>query len=223
LVYGMLNLFVGKSLLPRSTDPVSAILAGPWIGLWYLPFIMVACMGAYWVFRLGSGVSSNVMLFAGLIGGLVALTFAESIRQEGFGLRPWSQWVHAMPAIPFSFAISSLLRSPMKKWTVALVCITPLCFAVFTKFSDPGLWLTYVIAIPATTTALLTKLVLPKWMTSQGAYVMGVYVVHGALLAALGRVLPAGSSPYLLFGATAIGAFVASVALRQIPLVRETV
>jgi hypothetical protein len=33
-VYFALNLIIGRPGLPSSPDPVSAILAGPWIGLW---------------------------------------------------------------------------------------------------------------------------------------------------------------------------------------------
>lgn len=45
VIYGLLNLVKGKVLFPYSSGIVPDILAGPWIGLWYLPFSFIsACL-----------------------------------------------------------------------------------------------------------------------------------------------------------------------------------
>lgn len=223
LAYLCLNLVTGRTALPYRHDPISAILAGPWIGLWYLPFAMVASLVTFALYRAIGRIPLRPAVLGMLACGVGQLFLVDSLRRSGAAVPPWAQWLHASAALPFGVAIAKMLAGNRNPWEIAAVCAAPLVYAGWSRFADPGLALTYLIAVPLTTGAFLLPAHLPRSVPVLGSLCMGVYLLHGALISLLKFVSPFPLSPYLLFALTAVIAFGATFMLKRVPLVRDLV
>ena len=88
-----------------------------------------------------------------------------------------------------------------------MLCAGPVFYTVFSKNSDPGLGIPYLIAIPFAHIAFRMKFKLPNFLLSVSSAVMGVYLVHGITLAIFSRLSLVNHSPYLIFLSTLASAF----------------
>jgi fucose 4-O-acetylase-like acetyltransferase len=222
VVYAAINKALGRPLWPHANDYFSGILAGPWIGLWYLPFALIVSLLAYPVQRAFKLVSEPVRFYSCIGCGLVLLFLAGIIRRELALTPPWGQWLHALPAAAFGYALSLLITDKAARWNVFLFICIPLIYATASRFEDMGLSLTYVLAMPLTALAFMVKVNPPSIVTSLGALGFGVYVLHGGLISVMGRIPPFNSSPYWVFALTTIAAFSAASLFKRIPLLRNS-
>lgn len=222
-IYSIANLIKGQAAIPFSHDYFSTVLAGPWIGLWYLPFAYTVSLLAFCVYRAAKQISHQTIYTIALATGMLLLFLAEFARKNVDLFRPWSQWLHAAPAIPFGFAIASLIKCRPSPARIALICITPILYALITKLSDPGLTLTYTIAVPLTVIAFLHPIELPPHFNTMGVLCMGAYLTHGGLISVLKKLLPHTATPYMLFTLVSIGAFGLTYLVKKAPLIRHTV
>jgi surface polysaccharide O-acyltransferase-like enzyme len=223
VAYLLANLAVGRQLLTSSSDLVSSVLAGSWIGLWYLPFAFVISVAIYWYARAASRVQSRFRLLGEVAVAVILLVCATLARRHTSLSAPWAQWLHALPAVFFGLAIRSALELPNPRGYLALIAIAPLPYLLVMGSSDLGVAICYSIALPLTALAFAFRLRVPQVVLVLSALTLGVYLMHAGILSVLQRVAPVQLSYYMLFGITTVAAFLATFAMRSVPWLRNFV
>jgi len=218
--YGTINLIAQRPLLPSHGDMFSNIMSGPWIGLWYLPFAFIVSLLVFLAPNKELRAFRWVILWTYLLLGTGILLAAQSMRADWDLRAPWAQWIHASAAIPFGFAIALVMRHRFSWLAPFTICIAPFFFAAATGYADPGLALTYMIAVPATTIAFVSKPIPSKTVTNLGKLVMGVYLLHGAVISAVKIALGTGTPPYVIYFLSVIASFSTTFVLRKAPFFR---
>lgn len=183
LFYAALNVLKGKVMFPYSSGWLENLLAGPWIGLWFLPFILLV---AFLIYGLARALKD---LAPALISGILAAMgvfsfwwiFSSAIPQRYDA--PWAQWIYAAPAVLIGLAYSRLFHVG-SAWRWALCVSIPVStFAVSwlsLDFSN-GSW-PYAIGTLLVSLALLVRLESRPWISQAGELCMGVYLIHSVYL-----------------------------------------
>ena len=214
--YGLFNLGKGRTFLPGSENIIEGVLSGPWVGLWYLPFILIISPVVYALSKWSAGWRPLTGGTLFLVIGLLFLFFSPQLSGPWKGREPWGQWVHALPAVPLGLAMHALLKTKGALRVAAmltfllvveLVCghllVIDLCTAI-----------PYAVAVLVTGPGFLIRRRLPEVVTRLGGLCLGVYLIHSAVITFL-RTLPAfRETPFLLWLATVLVSFALTALLR---------
>lgn len=189
IVYGAFKAVAGNPIF-LDIDPLSAVLAGTSLHLWYLPFIFLASW-AIWLTRATP-----------LAGALIAAAMLLSSpwwRDLGI-MAPYAQWLQALPAIGIGLALRGRVSMAI---AVAAVAI---CFALQVK----GMSIPYLVG----TAALLAAMRLPRLQLNVeplSSCMYGVYLVHILALVVFNRITGEGQflTAVLAFAFSCAGVWIA--------------
>lgn len=214
------NTLRGSEAFPHSQGAAANLLTGPWIGLWYLPFILLVSPLVHLLAVLGSkspppaAAAGFLILAAGVWSG------TRLCPSTSLAASPWQQWLHAAAAVPFGMAMATALRTPPARHAAAMAAVLTTCVAVCVLLPPPlkGATTAYATALPLVGAALLVRHPMPLRMVRLGSLCLGVYLLHPVAIAVLKRTAPLGDHPLLLFAAVVATSFAAAAWLRSIPL-----
>lgn len=202
-LYSAANLLRGREWFPWSEGMAANLLTGPWIGLWFLPFVWLMSPVVFLLTRWtapGPPEASIPLLLtlAGLL--LLIAAWLPLLRPIP---TPWAQWLHAAPTVPLALA----LRYTRATDTTTSPCRPAVVMAVWLGICLPILWIqpetatSHALGAAACAAAFGTTLPLPPAITRLGALCLGVYLIHPAVMAALKYFPPLRSHPIGLFAA----------------------
>lgn len=189
--YGLLNLAKGKALFPHSEGFVANLLTGPWVGLWFMPFILLTSAPVFFIARITPKKHTVIPVVVFLAIGLSQLVFIAHAQDALAMDEPWAQWLQASSAIPIGLAIHHALRLRDRYRMIGTLFIATVsagvCAALFRI--NQGMAVTYGIAIPAVCAGFLSPRGHLAWASRLGALCLGVYMVHAAIISVF-RQLP---------------------------------
>lgn len=223
-IYAVLNAVTGKAVFPNSYGVVPALLAGPWIGLWYLPFALLSAGVIYGSVQLLNRLPFPVQF--GLSCGISLVTFglAVWIRSLGPVVVPWAQWLQAAPSIPLGLTLALAQKSfPGSVRKLAVLCAGILGMCALSFPGDPGMALSYGVG----TTFVIAGFVLQRntgpLIRDLGSMCLGVYLIHGAVMAAFKMVPGMAQHYFLWFALTSLASFAAIALMQRIPFLARIV
>jgi fucose 4-O-acetylase-like acetyltransferase len=217
-VYGLLNLARGKDLFPFTSGFLSSMVAGPWIGLWYLPFSIVAACLVYVIVQLTPKVGYKAQFLGWSLASIAALVLASKVRTEGVLPMPWAQWVQSAPSLPIGLALAlGVARLPELLWMVVVLQGALLLTCILLYPADPGLALSYGIGSLLATAGFLFNRHLSRRVSEVSVLCLGVYLVHGVVLSGF-RIVPWVTQHYLpWYVLTVVVSFIVVALLRRVP------
>ncbi|MDQ8183737.1 acyltransferase family protein [Pelagicoccus sp. SDUM812005] len=183
-IYFTLNLATNKKAFPYSNGVINDILTGPWIGLWFFPFILATSLATHLTTTTFREKHKYTKITTYAILTCIALyAFKASNPTEP----PWSQWLHALPSIPLSFLIRESIE-PTKK------IVLPLLVTLFTFIScatiAPELTTTYTLATFAVAIAFSANNLSSKAINKTSILCLGVYVTHSIFIRISNKLIP---------------------------------
>ena len=216
-LYGLYNLLKGVEFFPSSDGFVANILTGPWIGLWFFPFILLLAPLVYALSQFTTGLPRVVNAAGFQLIGIVMMM--QSVKSNGDWMNeaPWIQWIHALPALPLGLALHAVLStSGITKIVSVIVFLIVFEFVCISLLNDhPGFAISYGLAVLAVTAGFSFPFRLMPAITYLGSLCMGVYVVHSAVIAAI-KILPGmESQPWTILIATLMISFFSVHLLRK--------
>jgi fucose 4-O-acetylase-like acetyltransferase len=218
-IYGLLNLVRGKELLPYSSEILPGILAGPWIGLWYLPFSFISAGLTYGLLRLLKLTDPILELFVWGALSVIGLVTVSVVRSSHTMDAPWAQWLHAAPSIPVGMALACATRSIThyrQKLCLLQAALLVACVSLYRI--DPGTALSYGIGTLLVSGGLAFSAQLPPLVGRLSELCMGVYLIHGAVMAAA-KVLPMVTQySWTWYTFTILVSFCLIAVVRRVPL-----
>jgi peptidoglycan/LPS O-acetylase OafA/YrhL len=217
-VYALGNLARGRELFPYSDGTVPNLLAGPWIGLWFLPFMLAASAGVYLMVMTTRRFNTIAVGAGALLLGLVLLSFHPTLHGLLQPVSPWAQWLHAAPALFLGVTLWSGWALPDARRRPALTAIVLLvitvCLVLFMSGSR-NLAVHYGVAILAAGTGFGLRVRLWSVITDMGSLCLGVYLIHFIIMTLLGMLPFPGKNPFLLFALTVPLSFATAAILRR--------
>jgi fucose 4-O-acetylase-like acetyltransferase len=204
LIYLLVGVAKGKAPVPTEVS-IEWVLSGPWIGLWFLPF---AFLSGLLVHAAVAGLSGLAEIRRGALCEIVAvLSFVAAclIRENYYADAPWAQWIQAFPSIPIGIAISCNLGRPSRILIFQTVILS-LCIAFYS--TDRGMSISYGIGILFVSAGVCIKYDAPSLVFTLSALCLGVYLLHGIVMSALGLIDSVREKYALHFFATAIISFI---------------
>ena len=217
LFYGVFNLAKGTDLFPNSAGWVSSVLTGPWVGLWFMPFILLVSL-VVWLAVQPTKKQNSLAISAGflLIGAMVLLLCPKA---QGIwkGQEPWAQWVHASAAIPIGLSLYHAIKNQGLRRLVALAAILVVCEAacLYLVGTNRGLAISYGLAILLVCIGFSVPFQHSPLARRLGALCLGVYMVHAALISVLKRAPGLGDQPGLLCAGVIVLSFVGVLLARK--------
>ena len=184
-IYGVINLLRHQEWFPWSSDWVSNVLTGPWIGLWFLPFVLLSAPVVFVLTRLAiPGQPEATIPLLLCLAGLLLLTAAWLPLLHPL-VTPWAQWLHASPAIPLAIALrqsqsAGLSRGAFRPSVIGAIWLG-LCIPIL--WIHPGTATSHAIGALATTAAYSWSLPLPHFLSKPGQLCLGVYLIHPLVIA----------------------------------------
>ncbi|GAP33879.1 acyltransferase family protein [Piscinibacter sakaiensis] len=186
-IYLALNAALGRALLPSGTGPLTAVLAGPSIHLWYLPFVFVLLCGLDW---LRPRVDPRHLALAA--GGLAVAGLAGAPWWRPWTLAqpyPFLQWADgAVPALAGVFLglAGRLAPGPRRLLLAALLGVAALVAP------QPKVGIAFVVGLGACA-LIASDRAAGRWridLTPLSSLSFGVYLAHSLVLVLLLRQLP---------------------------------
>jgi peptidoglycan/LPS O-acetylase OafA/YrhL len=188
--YGLFNLAKGKPLFPHSEGFVAHLLTGPWVGLWFMPFILLASVPVFLLAKLVPKTHAAIPAGAFLAVGLAQFVIIARAQDAMAMVEPWAQWLQAASAIPIGLAIRFALRLRDRQREIGMLAIATamaaLCAAQLG--TNHGMAVTYGIATPAVCGGFLCPQGHLPWASRLGALCLGVYMVHAAVISVFRQV-----------------------------------
>ena len=204
--YGLLNSAKGKELFPYSKGVVANVLTGPWVGLWFLPFIFMMSVMVFALAKMSADWNPLGRAAVYLAIGLAMLLDMHYVPKPWLAHAPWGQWMHALPALPIGMGLHGVLktagRTRASAMVVFLIMVEIVCITL--RNSDPGVAIPYGVAVLVVSAGYLIPSRLPPAVTRLGGLCMGVYLVHSFIMSMLKTLLMAGSAPWSLFAVTVV-------------------
>lgn len=179
LIYGLVNLWGGRPLIPPNDEILLSILAGPSIHLWYLPF-MFGCLIIFDVLRM-------LIRISWLAYGSVALAIVLLLTTSFWRLNalqmgaPVAQYAQALPAVLIGVFFSRFdALHGLAKWVIVLLIFSAAAYAV----SAEGVGIPYLVGISAGLFLIVPQNILTsiKIPSSVSQCMLGVYLVHPIIL-----------------------------------------
>lgn len=189
LVYGGLKALTGSPVFP-SVDPVSAVLTGTSLHLWYLPFIILVSW-AIWLTR--------ATPIAGALMAAALLVTSPWWREFGM-IPPYAQWLQALPAVGIGLALRNRIG------TIIAMAAVAICFTLQVS----GISIPYLLGSVLLFAAMhLPRLRLNVEPLSSAMY--GVYLVHILALFVFNRITGEGQllTAVLAFAFSSAGVWIA--------------
>lgn len=212
VIYLCYNIVSQKPLFPWSDNGLQCLLVGPWIGLWYLPFIYIfSIVGLVLTLFLGH-LHRTAKLFAFTLLPTTAIWITTEFldRQDA----PFSQWQFAIPIL---FAAIALKNHSNKERISHWELSTLVLFGAIYAFVSPskGLALTTLSVMVVTWISVKIPIQFPSKLTYLGSLSFTIYLVHGVVIGAF-RFLGI-NSPSLLSLAAMTGAILIAVVVQRFP------
>lgn len=215
--YGLFNLAKGKELFPYSEGITANILTGTWVGLWYLPFILIASPVVFALARVTAGWNAHGQAAAFLCLGVTMQVLLPQANGSGKGWVPWGQWLHALPAIPIGLGLFGVLRTKVdNRWVVTcvyLAVVEAVCLALM--HTNRNIAIPYGVAVAVVSVGFLIPSRLPHPMTRLGELCLGVYLVHSAIISVLKNLSTLMDDPWVLFAAGVVLSFMVTSLMRR--------
>lgn len=200
-VYGGLKVARGLSPLPGIDESLFAVLAGPQIHLWFLPFAFAGSVAGLWLQRLAE---MTGRAFPMLIAVSVLLALTSEI-VEGKLPRPGVQWRYAVPLIPLGVMVGMTAERLMP--TLVAIASTA---AVAWYTDEPS----YLIGLGILVIALPWKkeeMPVLRWLASLS---MGIYLIHPLVFLFIHQFAPGASwKTFVFVGFSASAAASAALSL----------
>ena len=189
----------------------SYLLTGAWIGLWFLPFAIVSTLLLNSFKSRPERSTPGKILWPTL--SIAALILVASFRNT-INTPPWPQWVHAAPALFFGVSLSRLNKNELITTGVALTTASIAIFLIFP--TDKGLLIPYIISTPLILICITIKTKAPKSLLNISQACLGVYLVHGAIIAIATKTL-SHTSYFTTYIIVSFISFSIVVTIRKIP------
>ncbi|MGD9811233.1 MAG: acyltransferase family protein [Sphingobium sp.] len=188
LVYAAINMMRGRAMIPMESGLFAGILTGPSPHLWFLPFLFVTLL-AINIFKRAGGTAPFVFWLSSAAV-VILLLLAPDLRTTIVSSpSPFSQWLHALPAILLGMALGSAERVRHGRWIVLPVAavMIPILTGDVAGF-DPSYPLGFVLVVIA---AWLGGRMIPAGVSVEpvSRLMMGVYLVHPLALMAFSPIL----------------------------------
>ncbi|MBK1876627.1 acyltransferase family protein [Pelagicoccus mobilis] len=213
--YLIINISTQKPLFPQSHGIVNNILTGPWIGLWFFPFILITSITIFPIIRSLSKTNSAIRIAFYSASTLLLLTLYSTLKATT--QTPWPQWLRALPSIPLALITYELTQFKKQKTipTASLTAFTALSCTLLA----PSLTTTYTIATSATAIAFSLEKFKSAKIYQISSLCLGVYVTHSIYIKALNKVVPSASSNFAaVFAFSAILSFLGAYILSKTKL-----
>ena len=172
--FAAINVFRGYPPFPKGNSWLAAVLIGPSVHLWYLPFAMLASIASAFAGQLLTCRSRSVL---GLSFTVIGLLLVGTLRAEHEALSyPWAQYIHALPAVFLGWALAGM-KGEQFRVRIAALCLVAL--AILPGLFLSGYGLPYLIGLLLAAPLVFPELVaigIPFNRLSQ--YTFGIYLVH---------------------------------------------
>jgi len=181
IVYGIINFFIGKSIVPIDNGIIAGVLSGPNIHLWFLPFIFV-CLVTFDYVRMCFELE-NIGLASALLAIVILLSTPlwrfESI-QLGY---PYAQYAHALAGVLLGIFFSCYKSVSLN----SLLLLSLLVAAIVSLYFDSGVGIPYLIGISVGCILLShqSKMRYLKGVQIISPLMFGVYLLHPLILKSL--------------------------------------
>lgn len=181
-LYGALNLARGAPVLPSGEGTLAALLSGPSIHLWYMPFIFVSLSA------LDAARRHLPRRAIALASALIALSILASTplwRPYSLDLgQPWAQYAHASAAI---FIGAFLLHFDTLPKTAGWPLLLLMCGGAALMTPYPGVGLPYMaaLALGCFLASDVRAPTLPIDVTPLSECTLGIYFIHVLFLRGL--------------------------------------
>ena len=215
--YGMVNIAKGKAMIPCHGGIAASVLTGTWVGLWYLPFILITSLVVFGLARVSVKWNPlvNAAYFLGI--GVAMLMYIPQVSCSWWKGEPWWQWLHVLPAIPLGMGMYSVLKTTGRTRTAAMVTFLAVsetaCLVLAGSARDVAV--TNGVALLAVSVGFMIPWRLPRVITRLGGLCLGVYLMHAVFLSALKTLPLAGNSPSVLLAMTVVLSFAATSVMRR--------
>jgi peptidoglycan/LPS O-acetylase OafA/YrhL len=214
--YAAANFLKGDDWFPHSKGFLPNLLTGPWIGLWFLPFILLISPMVYWLGRL-SVIGNHCLWIGGFsLTGSVMLVSA-SVRPAGALGSPLDQWVQVAASVPFGMAFGKVLgigRRNRIPWLLVPVGLG-LIACYLARDGSPAMAVSYAVALIPLAVCFAWLPRLPSWLATLGSLCLGVYLVHPLFVSAIGRLAFARDCVLVYFAAVSVASFAAVALMRR--------
>ncbi len=213
IVYGIVNVVKGNRFSGRIENPFGTLFTGTSIHLWYLPFLYFVSISFLplipFMRKLRDSVVFHLVMVA-LTG--LSLIGAFAVRTSLLMGEPWTEWVHAFPAILMGIAMGLSAESGLGRgvkdfisWCLLLTVAAVSIFAMMKKQEFLGV--PYLVGTIFTTFCLKSQMRSIPLIRAISELSMGIYLVHPLIVSVFHRWTSFISDPALI----AITAFTTSI------------
>lgn len=183
LIYGGINILIGKAFIPLGNGIFAGIFAGPSIHLWYLPFVFT-CLVLFHILR--RYISPSVMASVSAICGIVILVTVPVWRTDSVIMGyPFAQYAHALAAVFLGIFFACL-----RVTSGSLLLLLLIFAASVSAVSWPGIGIPYLVGIVAGCIFIFPcggrLSVFNVEVVSQ--HMFGVYLIHPIFLRILKKI-----------------------------------
>ncbi|MBY0467402.1 MAG: acyltransferase [Burkholderiaceae bacterium] len=173
-VFGLINVLRGYVPFPKGNSPVAAVLIGPSVHLWYLPFALVVAIVSGF---LGGVLGSRMRLALGLaIAGAGFLTVGLLRTEHSAMSYPYAQYLHALPAVGLGWAMAG---ASGERAGIRLLVLFTLALSILPGTVLNGYGTAYWIGLLLITPVLFPELIAVNFSVDRiSRFMFGVYLVH---------------------------------------------
>jgi len=214
VAYWLLHLVRGTVWIPGVTVDISRLLVGTSVHLWFLPFAFIAGLLLLLVRRTGY---DNFWATLALFSVVVAACLIAAGPLDGF--EPIRQWVLSMPVL--------LVGAFARSWShdagkVLIIMLGSVAVAAVGTFMGVEGLNTGLVGLTLCTIALAYRGPVIPLLQRLGNLIMGIYLIHVAMLLVVYKFLPQVAANPLTLGAAAFLMSAGAVAvIRLHPLGRQ--
>ncbi|MFT3868867.1 MAG: acyltransferase [Nibricoccus sp.] len=224
VIYAVLNIVTGKRLFPLTSGFIDNILAGPWIGLWYLPFSFASACVTYVLSKPHDKLPPYTRVAVPVIVAHLTLFAAAFIRTSGFYEAPWAQWLQAAPSLPIGLAMASAVTLGAQSNRVLIAIeATIIITCAYLHHIDPGMGISYGVGSALVVVGLLFKRQLSPQIGPISTLCLGVYLIHGVVMAAFKLIPWIHQHDLVWFALTTVVSFLAVAVIQKIPYLQKFV
>ena len=183
-VYGLLHIINGVSFLPVTGNIFSAVLNGPRMHLWYLPFLFITSVIIVFYYNIVEQRSIfkkyNLVFFI-----LLSIIFLLSMplwRPWSLVLGiPWGNWFIVFPALFIGASLANLNHHSSNYWKIILYVIIIIIISTWLTISGQWLGIPYLFGILLFVTAIYLKFDITrhsKIIMKLSNCTYGIYLIH---------------------------------------------
>jgi hypothetical protein len=183
-VYGLLHIMNGMSFLPVPRDIVSAVLNGPRMHLWYLPFLFITSVIIVFYYNIVEQrpIFKKYSLVFFMLFSIVLLFSMPLWRPWSLVLGdPWGPWFLAFPAVFIGASLANLNHHLPDYCKIILYVIIIILISTWLTLSGQWLGIPYLFGILLFVTAVYLKFDISshsKIIMTISNYTYGIYLIH---------------------------------------------